>query len=134
MLSRIYSPPMSSPFSCSSVGQRTFPTTAFQHRHGFQFRDATAISAKIYRSDWTRPFLCVREERPHDLAFARPAKFPSRTSVHRLLYTAVVWKQVEECFFKKFIDFQKKLEFESVERWGQDWLDWLLVAIIVRIA
>lgn len=55
-------------------------------------------------------------------------------SVPNFCAPPVVWKQVEECFFKKFIDFQKKLEFESVERWGEDWLDWLLVAIIVRIA
>ena len=31
-----------------------------------------------------RPFLCVREERPRDLAFAGPAKFPSRLLLRRL--------------------------------------------------
>lgn len=128
----VYSPPMSSPFSCSSVGQRTFPTTAFQHRsrHGFQFRDATAISAKIYRSDWTLGLFYAYGRNGPTTSLSRNLRnFRRDFCVYRLsgIYT-VSGKPSSRFVFKKlfYIMIFQRLELESIDR-----LDWVSVEIMV---
>lgn len=79
-----------------------------------------------------RPFLCVREERPHDLAFAKPAKFPSRLlCTASLVYTQCLENQARDLSLKNYFILWSFRDSNSKVSIG--WIDYRMEIMVAYI-